>query len=906
MPPLLPEQRDADAAADAFERARALPPDAALPWLDRAWRMAPDDPTVMLALATCCLSLDVPRAVSLFRDIAARHDVREAWLGLAAACRRGGDPDGAADALGRALSGHAFDPGCAGMADAIARDAGAPGWCALSADGVAVGCAAGPGVIGHPVRPDAIGRVEGFAAADAGGLRGWAWHPGDPAADPSLTIAGPDGRAIAVVARDLDQIAAAGRLLARPRAFRVAADALAGLAMPLAVRGRDGRHLLGSPLDPGALTRTPAIPAAIRGAPAATIVPRPRPVSVVIPVHGGGRLVRDCLASVLAARGPERIVVVDDATEDAGLVAELHRLAAARRITLLTHQINRGFPASANAGIRASAGRDVVLLNSDTLVGPLWLDRLRAAAHAAADIGIVSPLSNDATILSYPGRDGGNPVPDAAETARLAARAWRANGPRVADVPTAVGFCMYLRHDCLTEVGLLREDVFAQGYGEENDFCLRARHLGWRSVAALGAYVGHAGGGSFGPAREHLQARNMGVLETLHPGYGALIACHVAADPLAAARRRMDRLRFAAGARAGSLILITHDEAGGVEQVVAAQCESVAARGLRPIVLRPARAAGGARVVVVQDGVGRATPNLRFAMPAELGALARLLRATAPRRIAVHHMMGHDWSLLGLIGRLGVRYDVHVHDHAWLCPRVTLVGAGRRYCGEPDAAACELCVADAGRVLDEDIAVADLRARSAALLAGADRVIVPSLDARARIVRHFGGRPAVVPHEDDRASTPARPRAPEPRLRVCVPGAIGTEKGYHVLLEAARDARVRALPLDYVLVGFSIDDRRLLDAGVFVSGRYRATDVTEMIVRSGACIGLIPSIWPETWCFALTEIWRAGLDAAVFDIGAPAERVRATGRGIVLPLGLSAAGLNDALLKHNDRSLPST
>ena len=59
------------------------------------------------------------------------------------------------------------------------------------------------------------------------------------------------------------------------------------------------------------------------------------------------------------------------------------------------------------------------------------------------------------------------------------------------------------------QVGLLREDLFAQGYGEENDFCIRARHLGWRHVAVPGVFVAHAGAGSFGSAKAQLLARNL-------------------------------------------------------------------------------------------------------------------------------------------------------------------------------------------------------------------------------------------------------------------------------------------------------------------------------------------------------------------------------------------------------------
>ena len=152
--------------------------------------------------------------------------------------------------------------------------------------------------------------------------------------------------------------------------------------------------------------------------------------------------------------------------------------------------------------MRAAAGRDVVLLNSDTLVPPGWLEELRAVAYGAPDIGTVTPLSNDATILSYPEPGAAaTTMPDLAAAGRLHALARRANGGAAIDIPVGVGFCLYIRRACLDAVGLLRADVFAQGYGEENDFCLRARHLGWRHVAAPGVFVAHVGGHSFGARR---------------------------------------------------------------------------------------------------------------------------------------------------------------------------------------------------------------------------------------------------------------------------------------------------------------------------------------------------------------------------------------------------------------------
>ena len=43
---------------------------------------------------------------------------------------------------------------------------------------------------------------------------------------------------------------------------------------------------------------------------------------------------------------------------------------------------------------------------------------------------------------------------------------------------------MSIRRDCLNEVGMFDEALFARGDGEENDFCLRAVKRGWRNVLA--------------------------------------------------------------------------------------------------------------------------------------------------------------------------------------------------------------------------------------------------------------------------------------------------------------------------------------------------------------------------------------------------------------------------------------
>ncbi|MBB2203943.1 glycosyltransferase [Gluconacetobacter takamatsuzukensis] len=939
------QQAWADAQAQsAFHRARACEasgdPASAWAWYERAHRLAPESIVVAFPLAMARLrGGDGAGAAQVLRALTGRFDFREGWIAQAAALLMAGE-DAAAIAAGQqALSRHAPSEGMEPFCARLAMLAGRPGWCGLSASGrlhLGAGVpavtvlvdgrpvpgamdgtllparwrragrvevlAGGAALLGSPLEPAALQRIDGLVTAGSEGLSGWAWHPSDPDHAPVLHIRDAERRPIRrVIAADAAPEADSLLPLARPRRFAVAAaDLPPGL---LHVEGPDGRDLPGSPLavhpaaSPGGPVRPPP-----------PVPPRRAGPAIVIPVHGDRAATLACLESVRASVGDGvTVIVVDDATPDPVLAAELDRRAHAGSIRLIRHPRCLGFPHAANAGLRAAAGQDVVLLNSDTLVAGGWLEELADIAYGAADIGTVTPLSNRADLFSWPGADAlpGDPpapMPDLETVDRLMAAARAANRGQAVEVPTGHGFCLFLRHDCLAAAGPFRADLFAQGYGEENEFCRRAAGAGWRHVAAPGAFVGHAGGASFGAAGPALLRRNLAILDRLHPGYGGLVAAHLVADPLFVARRRLDLVcwrRGGAGWRR-AVLLVTHDQGGGVERVVRDRARMWRAQGLRPVVLRPTP--DGCRLEDAAAGAGAAMP--RFRLPADRDLLLTVLRASGVGRMEWHHGLGHTLDAPTLAAGLGVPYAVHVHDYAWFCPRVALVDPSGRHCGMPGPAGCAACLRTGDSLLTGTgpvpVRLAAYRARAGTVLRGAASVTAPSADTARRMEQAFPGLAiGVVPPLDDEAPPPARARAPGARIRVAVPGAIGVEKGYRVLLAAAQDAAARALALEFVVVGHTPDDDALMATGrVFVTGPYAEADGAALLAAQRADLAFLPSIWPETWCFALGLAWQAGLRAVVFDLGAPAERVRRTGRGTVLPPELSIHELNTFLLSY--------
>ena len=227
------------------------------------------------------------------------------------------------------------------------------------------------------------------------------------------------------------------------------------------------------------------------------------PVDIVICVHDALADVRACLESLLRTTlPPYRLVLVDDGS-GAETRDYLAAFAADQAATLVRNEKARGYTVAANQGLRLTSGEFMVLLNSDTVLTPGWLDRLVACAESDPRIGIVGPLSNTASWQSVPsfldddGDWAANPLPVGQTVegmAHLVAQASPGVYPRI---PFLNGFCFLIRREVITAIGLLDETTFPRGYGEENDYCARARRAGFATAVAGDAYVWHSQSRSF-------------------------------------------------------------------------------------------------------------------------------------------------------------------------------------------------------------------------------------------------------------------------------------------------------------------------------------------------------------------------------------------------------------------------
>jgi GT2 family glycosyltransferase/glycosyltransferase involved in cell wall biosynthesis len=600
-------------------------------------------------------------------------------------------------------------------------------------------------------------------------------------------------------------------------------------------------------------------------------------VDIVIPVYNGLEETRRCIDSVLAtvAAAEARLVLVNDCSPDPAITELLRAYDSEHaQVLLLENGENLGFVATANRGMLqgASAGRDVLLLNSDVEVANDWLARLQAAAYHYPRVASVTPFANNATITSFPNFCEDNALLFGLEPAELDARfARRPLAENLFEVPTGIGCCMYLRRDCLDAVGLFDVETFGRGYGEENDWCQRAEVAGWKNYHLGNCFIFHKGGVSFAEEQSPRVARAMELLDERYPAYHSTIQAYIAEDPARVARTET-LLQLFAGLSRPKIAFISHKLGGGAQQHVD-ELAGYYAKDALFLQLTPERD-GQTVVLSVFDQGRRLRDGLHFDLEREYEQLVQLLAELGVGHVHFHHTMGVHPRLWVLGAALGCSHDLTVHDYYLVNGNPTLTDGDARFVDPEAVDFDERCASH--YPLPEGVSAANWRANQRLLIESARHVIFPSADCAARFQRFFDvPNPVVAWHPDYIASQPY----PEPHwryqggrpLRVLVLGAISREKGADILESVAA-----ATPRDQVefhLLGYAY---RALAASVVTHGPYDNARVHALVEAIAPDVVWFPAVWPETYSYTLSVALHQGLPVVAPSLGAFAERI--TGR----------------------------
>lgn len=248
---------------------------------------------------------------------------------------------------------------------------------------------------------------------------------------------------------------------------------------------------------------------------------------IVVPVYNDFEGVRRLLQALSdEASCFANIIIVHDCSPDERvqpLIQEFGQRVPNAHV--LQNDRNLGFLQTCNRGLQLSV-RDAVILNTDIEIPRGALGRLLAVLQAGDDIASVTPFSSNAYGAGFPDLNYENRRPFGATTAEIDAAFQTIGALDPIEIPRGVGFCMAMSRLAIDAVGLFDTD-FGAGYGEEADFCLKARAAGFRNVLAPNVYVYHQAGQSFGTSSTTKARGGLVRLLARHPEYPRLVRSYL-------------------------------------------------------------------------------------------------------------------------------------------------------------------------------------------------------------------------------------------------------------------------------------------------------------------------------------------------------------------------------------------
>jgi O-antigen biosynthesis protein len=633
------------------------------------------------------------------------------------------------------------------------------------------------------------------------------------------------------------------------------------------------------------------------------------PPAIIVPIHNAAEHLEPCIQSVLHHTTQDfRLILLDDASPDPRVQDLLWQFAVLPNVTVVCNGTNLGYTATVNRGISLAGRADVVLLNSDTQVTPLWLRNLQLAAYSGERVATATALSNNAGAFSAPKIDMANPIPERLDLDAYARLVTRRAARLYPEVPTGNGFCMYIRRQCIDETGTFDADAFPRGYGEENDFCLRAAAAGWTHVVDDATLIYHVRSASFGDDRELLSRQGRAIIDQRYPGYGEAVKDMFADPVLDEARRNVERAgktRLAPQGVRPRILFVISTTSGGTPRTNEDLMGALVDRAETYVLHCDSRVI---KLFAFAEGAytelnSHVLKSPLRAFPHRSGEYDAVLRSWLVRyafeSVHIRHVAWHSLGLIDEARRVGVPVIFSFHDYYTICPTIKLLDERLAYCGgrcTPGRGRCQMELWDNDDYPElKHGAVHDWRKQFFDVLNKCSAFVTTSAAARECIVDAFPALQdraiTVIPHGRDFAhfDQPEIICHPNEPLRLLIAGHIVPAKGRKVVSELAR--RAAALGLEIHILG-TIDTSIDAIAGVVLHGSYSRDEFSAKVQEIEPHVGGIFSVWPETFCHIHTELWACGIPVIAFDMGAVAERIRVHGGG-----WLAAPGDVDGLLR---------
>lgn len=618
-------------------------------------------------------------------------------------------------------------------------------------------------------------------------------------------------------------------------------------------------------------------------------------ITIIVPVYNAYEETRECIDHVLGNTDfPYRLMLINDCSTDERIVPLLKEYEGRENVVIVQNEKNLGFVGTTNYGITHSEN-DVVFLNSDTKVTKGWLRKLAIAAYHTDNVATVTPFSNAAGAFSVPVMGENKDVPDGFDLETMSVAVERASEIDYVNVPTGNGFCMYVTRKAIDKVGILDIEAFSRGYGEENDFCMRAKNAGFINIIADDTYIYHKRSASFKEEKQQLIANNRKILDERYPTYSMEIKVFSESEQLKADRSRIKNIvdnDLSLPLLRKRILYVLHEGTGGTVKTNEDLMQFVEKNNYEVFMLTSN--ASQMKLYTVTGGVLELLHiwELRnkwdisnFYVSEYADIYFDVICNLHIDLIHIRHLFKHSFDVVDIADCLGIPVIMSFHDFYFVCPTINLVNSDNKYCNGVCRECDSNCRINSGLIkIDYPInkwtlgiwrkEVKNILSKIRAFVTTSEYTrniylkIYPNIEEEFFVIEHGRDFPY---NRDYRGQNPVNNK-----IKILLAGNIDINKGGQYIKKLINlDVEQR---LEFHCIGSLIGETaKELEKCIIIHGKYVREDFARLVSEiKPAYIGIF-SIWPETYCHVLTEAWSCGVPCIVSDIGTLKERAEAQG-----------------------------
>ena len=612
-------------------------------------------------------------------------------------------------------------------------------------------------------------------------------------------------------------------------------------------------------------------------------------VDIIIPLYNGYKFLTPLFQSIKKnTTHPYRLIVVDDASPDEKVKPLLKKLLKEHPHTLLIENSkNLGFVKSVNRALKEVKGH-FVLLNTDTEVPPLWLERLMYPIFHMPNVASTTPLTNSGTVASFPRFLEDNEIFEYLRVDELDRCFQSVRAKELySSMPTGIGFCMGVNYQLTQEIGFFDEERFGLGYGEENDWCQRAIKHGYSNLLVPNLFVYHKHGGSF-PSdvkRQLMQRNHLKLLEN-YPDYDRQVENYVQKNPYKTLRKLL--IITASSIQNPLWVMFDHALGGGANHYAKELLAQKVADNFNTLYV-----AYDFYTNEYKCSYHYGEYQFQFSI-ASIDELDVLLKQCTVGEVFINSLVSfpQQKELLEFIDNLTpketTKLTLPIHEYFCICPSFNLLGQNGSYCGIPDLQTCQSCMQNSKQewknLFLEEIDILSWRELWLKLLEKSDKIVCFSNSSKKILQKAYPQLKeniVIKPHTVKNLPpiTLAAKNKEEP-LVVGILGGINYAKGASIVRDLVALIDKKNYNINVVVIGEITEP---IQSNRFtVTGRYEKSALPKLIEKYKIDIFTIPSVCPETFSYTTQEIISMQLPIVVFNLGAPAQRVKNYDKGHVV------------------------